>query len=102
MVKEELLKKIISLSFWDYDIDEKYLENAIKNGPLIEKIKIAKKIIFNMLDPVDSLLFFSKQDLLKIFENLDEKSKKSEKVLLLENCLLGKNNKISKYEWKKF
>jgi len=33
----------------------------------------------------------------KIFESFNEKVRKNEKVLLLENCLLGKDNKLKKY-----
>ncbi len=101
MQKDKILKRIVTECFWDYDIDENYLSNAIKNGGLTEKRKIAEKIILNMRQPVDGLLLFSKEDLAKIFESFNEKIRKKEKVLLLENCLLGKNNKIEKYEWKK-
>ena len=101
MQKDKILKRIVTECFWDYDIDEDYLSNAIKNGSLTEKRKIAEKIILNMRQPVDGLLLFSKEDLAKIFESFNEKIWKKEKVLLLENCLLGKDNKIEKYEWKK-
>ncbi|MCR4421652.1 MAG: hypothetical protein NUV32_04135 [Exilispira sp.] len=102
MQKDKILKQIVNQCFWDYDIDEKYLSSAIDNASLVEKIKIAKKIILNMRQPIDALLLFSKDDLVKIFENFDEKFKKNERLLLLENCLLNKNNKLKKYEWRKF
>jgi hypothetical protein len=75
MQKDKILKRIVTECFWDYDIDENYLSNAIKNGSLTEKRKIAEKIILNMRQPVDGLLLFSKEDLAKIFESFNEKIK---------------------------
>ncbi len=60
------------------------------------------KIIENMKQPVDGLLLFSKDDLTKIFSNIKVSLNNIEKIKLLGNCLLNQNNKIDKYEWRKF
>ncbi len=102
MNKDLILEKIIKSCFWDYNIDKKYLENAIKNASLVEKAKIVKKIIKNMKSCLDALILFDRNELKLIFENFDDKLKESEKVKLLENCLFNKNHRLPKYEWKKY
>lgn len=99
---DEILDKIVKQCFWDYDINKYDILNIIKKGNIFEKRKLALKIIKNYKQPVDALLLFPKKDLQKIFESFDEKIKNDEKILLLENCLVDGENRLIKYEWRKF
>ena len=103
-LKEKVLKNIIQECYWDYNIDEKNLENILNSGNKRDMKKVFSKIIYNSKDKLLSLRIFSNQDLKDFFQDFKVTYNEkyiSKHILILRTLLFNENNNIKSLEWKK-